>query len=81
MEASPELGTWGEAERLVHPTDHTRRPALGIAEAGGLEEGHGAEHGRQGLVAVVQGRLLRIAVLTTTLIGVAVSGSTSLRLV
>jgi hypothetical protein len=45
-----------------------------------MEEGHGAEHERQGLVAPVRDRLLRIAILTTTLIGIAVSGSASLRL-
>ena len=45
-----------------------------------MEEGHGAEHDHESLVDQVRSRLVRIAILTTTLIGIAVSGSASLRL-
>ncbi len=44
-----------------------------------MEEGHGSEHERKGLVEAVRDRLLTIVFLTTTLIGIAVSGSASLR--
>jgi hypothetical protein len=45
-----------------------------------MEEGHGPEHERKGLVEAVLNRLVRIAVLTTTLVGIAFSGGASLRL-
>ncbi len=64
----------------MHPTDHNRKSAFASGEVGGMEEGHGAEHERKGLVGTVRSRLVRIAVLTTTLVGIAVSGGTSLRL-
>lgn len=64
----------------MHPTDHNRKPAVASGEVGGMEEGHGAEHERKGLVGTVLHRLVRIAVLTTTLVGIAFSGGASLRL-
>jgi hypothetical protein len=74
------MGTWGEAERLVQPTDLTVRSVFVFCEHGGRKEDRcGSRFRHQGLVGLVKARLMRLMLTLSSVGMIALAGGASLK--